>query len=468
MHWIPVDHFQQWREAARRLITAAVPPEEINWISGGQPNLFGSEGDAAERAALESAAAEPPAPAFTVPSQFIELARHVACHRDPNRWELLYRALWRLKHAEPYLLEIVTDSDVRRLMLMQKAVTRDLHKMKAFVRFRQAVLGDEEVFIAWHRPDHRVVRLAAPFFARRFNGMNWSILTPDESVSWDQHQLHYGPGATVADAPDSDALENLWRTYYASIFNPARVKVAAMKRELPVRHWPTLPETSLIPELLRTAHSRMDQMIESKSGFEQTAAAFLPPKVDLPSLRQAAGVCTACDLYRDATQAVFGEGPPQAQIVLVGEQPGDREDLEGHPFVGPAGVLLDEALQAAGVPREDVYITNVVKHFKFTLRGKRRLHQKPNAREISACRPWLEAELGVIKPKMLVCLGATAAQALLGRNFRITQQRGQIIASDWCSRTLATWHPAAILRMPDPARREEMNAQLVSDLAQVH
>ncbi len=247
MHWIPVDHFQQWREAARRLITAAVPPEEINWISGGQPNLFGSEGDAAERAALESAAAEPPAPAFTVPSQFIELARHVASHRDPNRWELLYRALWRLKHAEPHLLEIVTDSDVRRLMLMQKAVTRDLHKMKAFVRFRKAVLGDEEVFIAWHRPDHRIVRLAAPFFARRFNGMNWSILTPDESASWDQQKLHYGPGATVADAPDSDALENLWRTYYASIFNPARVKVAAMKREMPLRHWPTLPETSLIP-----------------------------------------------------------------------------------------------------------------------------------------------------------------------------------------------------------------------------
>lgn len=468
MHWIPVDHFQQWRETARRLITAAVPPEEIHWTSGQQPNLFASESAAAERAVPAAAAAEPPAPAFTVPSQFIELARHVACHRDPNRWELLYRALWRLKHAEPHLLEIVTDPDVRRLMLMQKAVTRDLHKMKAFVRFRKAVLGDEEVFIAWHRPDHRIVRLAAPFFARRFNGMNWSILTPDESASWDQQQLHYGPGATVADAPDADALENLWRTYYASIFNPARLKVAAMKREMPLRHWPTLPETSLIPELLRTANSRMDQMIKSKSGFEQTAAAFLPQKVDLPSLRQAADVCTACDLYRDATQAVFGEGPPQAQVVLVGEQPGDREDLEGHPFVGPAGVLLDEALQAAGVPREDVYITNVVKHFKFTLRGKRRLHQKPNAREISACRPWLEAELGVIKPKMLVCLGATAAQALLGRDFRITQQRGQIIASDWCSRTLATWHPAAILRMPDPARREEMNAQLVSDLAQVH
>jgi len=464
MHWIAVEHFQQWREAARRLIVAAVPPAEIHWTSGQQPDLFSAEGDPAEQAAQSPTVA----PAFTVPSKFIELARHVACHRDPSRWELLYRALWRLKHTEPHLLDLVTDPDIRQLMLMQKAVTRDLHKMKAFVRFRKTLLGEEEVFIAWHRPDHRVVRLAAPFFARRFSGMNWSILTPDESVSWDQQQLHYGPGTTVADAPDSDVLENLWRTYYASIFNPARLKIAAMKREMPLRHWPTLPETSLIPDLLRSANARVDQMIQSKSGFQQSAAAFLPEQIDLHTLREAASGCTACDLYRGATQAVFGEGPPQARVVLVGEQPGDREDLEGHPFVGPAGVLLDEALQAAGVPREDVYITNVVKHFKFTLRGKRRLHQKPSAREVSACRPWLEAELGVIKPELLVCLGATAAQALLGRDFRITQQRGQIIASDWCRRTLATWHPAAILRMPDPARREEMNAQLISDLALVH
>lgn len=209
-------------------------------------------------------------------------------------------------------------------------------------------------------------------------------------------------------------------------------------------------------------------MSKSKTGSERTAAEFIPETLDLKSLAKAAGGCTACDLYRDATQAVFGEGRRAAQLVLLGEQPGDREDIEGHPFVGPAGLLLDEALKAAGVERDEVYITNVVKHFKFALRGKRRLHKKPNAREIHACRPWLEAELAVIKPKALVCLGATAAQALLGRDFRITRQRGHTIASHWCSQTLATWHPAAILRMPDGARRQEMKTELISDLRQVH
>jgi uracil-DNA glycosylase len=464
-HWIAADNFHQWRDEARRLLSSDVPPDQVSWSSDlEQPTLF--DDHAADHA---PAAASPPATnsIFTVPSKFIDMARHVACHHDAGRWELLYRTLWRLKHGEPHLMEIVTDGDIHRLATMEKAVTRDLHKMKAFVRFRKTMLGDQEVYIAWHRPDHRIVRLAAPFFARRFSGMHWSILTPDESVSWDQQQLHHGPGASVTEAPSSDVLEQLWRTYYASIFNPARLKVSAMKREMPVRHWRTLPETTLIPELLRQANTRVNQMIDSKSGSEQTAAAFLPEKVNLSSLIKAANGCTACELYRDATQTVFGEGPQKAQLVLVGEQPGDREDLEGHPFVGPAGVLLDEALEAAGVQRDEVYITNVVKHFKFTMRGKRRLHQKPNSREITACRPWLEAELGMIKPKALVCLGATSAQALLGRDFRITQRRGQMIETDWCPRTLATWHPAAILRMPDVTRREEMREQLVSDLSQV-
>lgn len=460
MRWIAVDEFGQWRDAARRLIIAGVPPQEIQWASGQQPHLFGGSDN-------EPPASSPPTGSnFTVPRQFIELARHVACHRDERRWELLYRALWRLKRSEPYLLEVVTDPDVRRLMMMQKAVTRDLHKMKAFVRFRQAKYDDQEVFIAWHRPDHRIVRLAAPFFARRFSGMNWSILTPDESVSWDQQQLHYGPGAAGTETPAADLLESLWCTYYASIFNPARLKLAAMKREMPVRHWPTLPETRLIPDLLRTAHAKVEQMLQSNAGGEQTAAAFLPEKIDLDTLRQAVGGCTACDLHRGATQAVFGEGPPQARMVLVGEQPGDREDLEGRPFVGPAGELLNEALQAAGVSREDVYITNAVKHFKFVIRGQRRLHQKPAVREVTACRPWLEAELSVLQPQVLVCLGATAAQALLGRDFRIRRQRGQVVASRWCARALATWHPAAILRMPVLERRAEMRAQLIRDLAQ--
>ncbi len=459
MHFKTVLTFDDWRAAARRLMSAGIPPAEVSWTDKStQPSLF----DSNDTPETESTP-------FTVPKAFLGIANNVACHRDSNRWSLLYRMLWRLKHGEPHLLQITTDDDVYSLIQMQKAVTRDVHKMKAFVRFRKVTNADGgENYIAWHRPDHRIVRLAAPFFSRRFNGMNWSILTPDESVTWDQTSLQYGPGVPASEAPDNDALEELWKTYYASIFNPARVKVAMMKREMPVRHWPTLPEASLISELLEQAPARVAAMIEQHEGFAETAAHYMPTATDLISLRKAAQNCRACHLCTHATQTVFGEGPSNARVVLVGEQPGDREDIEGHPFVGPAGKLLDDALQAAGIERSDVYITNVVKHFKFTetltTRGKRRIHQKPDSREIFACRPWLEAELSAIRPAVVVCLGATPAQALFGRDFRITKDRGKVIATDWCTRTMATWHPAAILRMPSQARQTQMRAQLVTDL----
>jgi len=205
---------------------------------------------------------------------------------------LLYRTLWRLTHGETHLLEITTDEEVYALTQMCKAVSRDVHKMKALVRFRKVIddLGLEN-FIAWHRPDHRIVRLAAPFFSRRFKAMNWVILTPHESMTWDQNQLHFGPGVPVTEAPDSDVLEDLWRTYYASIINPARIKIARMKREMPVRHWATLPETKIIDELLREAPARVRTMIDSTTGFAETATAFMPAERDLTSLRHAA-VCT--------------------------------------------------------------------------------------------------------------------------------------------------------------------------------
>ncbi len=210
-------------------------------------------------------------------------------------------------------------------------------------------------------------------------------------------------------------------------------------------------------------------MIESREGFGTTATHFFPADISLPSLARAADCCRACDLHQHATQTVFGRGPATAKIVLVGEQPGDREDIEGKPFVGPAGKLLDMALEQAGVNRDEVYITNVVKHFKFTEqtsgRGKHRLHKKPDSREIFACRPWLEAELAAIQPDAIVCLGATSAQALFGRDFRITKQRGVVLPTQWCEQTIATWHPAAILRMPDEVRRAAMEKQLIEDLA---
>ncbi len=203
-----------------------------------------------------------------------------------------------------------------------------------------------------------------------------------------------------------------------------------------------------------------------------TAAPLVPPAADLDALRQAGASCTACPLYQGSTQMVFGEGSADARVMLVGEQPGDKEDLAGRPFVGPAGRLLDEALAAAGIDRNETYVTNVVKHFKFTRRGKARIHQKPNAAEVAACRPWLEAEMAVVQPEIVVLLGATAAQALLGRQFRVTQQRGQFVA--WPPglpsppgiqpRILATVHPSSILRAPEGADRAALLAEFVDDL----
>jgi DNA polymerase len=204
------------------------------------------------------------------------------------------------------------------------------------------------------------------------------------------------------------------------------------------------------------------------NGAEQgSAARLIPDRPTQTSLRKAAAGCTACHLYERATQTVFGEGPATAEVMLVGEQPGDREDIEGHPFVGPAGRLLDTALDEAGIDRRKVYVTNVVKHFKWAPKGKRRIHQKPNAEEIRACRPWLDAELAVVRPQVLVCLGATAAQAIIGRTFRVTQHRGEIIETELEPLVTATVHPSSILRAPDDTARGEATEAFVRDLKQV-
>jgi DNA polymerase len=194
------------------------------------------------------------------------------------------------------------------------------------------------------------------------------------------------------------------------------------------------------------------------------AATFLPEKRTLPVLRDAVKSCRGCDLYRHATQAVFGEGPKRSRLVFIGEQPGNEEDIQGHPFVGPAGVLLDKALADASIDRTEAYVTNVVKHFKFEERGKRRIHQKPRSGEIKACEPWLEAEIELIKPAIIVCLGATAAQTLLGAKFRLTRSRGVPLEHPWAKRVVATIHPSAILRAPDAAQRHEEYGRFVADL----
>ena len=201
-----------------------------------------------------------------------------------------------------------------------------------------------------------------------------------------------------------------------------------------------------------------------KAQLERSALDFFPEEIDYRSLREASATCMGCDLYKLGTQTVFGEGKLPAKLMFVGEQPGDEEDIEGRPFVGPAGRLFDKALAEAGIEREKAYVTNVVKHFKWTPRGKRRIHEKPNAAEVRACEPWLAAELEVVKPKVLVCLGATAAQALLGKDFRVTKMRGQWLESDMAEKVIATVHPSSILRAPDSEARETQYLDFVRDL----
>ena len=195
-----------------------------------------------------------------------------------------------------------------------------------------------------------------------------------------------------------------------------------------------------------------------------SAAEYLPAESTIPELRAAAAKCEGCELYLRATQTVFGEGAVPAKLMLIGEAPGDREDESGHPFVGPAGKLLDGALEAAGISRQDVYLTNAVKHFKWEVSGKRRLHAKPNSREIAACHPWLVEEIKAVAPQLIVCLGATAAQSLLGRSFRITQRRGEIMSLPSSQQVLSTWHPSSILRTPDAESRSRMQEELIKDL----
>ncbi len=468
MRHATADRWEDFRQTARGLLAAGARPAEVRWTDARRDEagggLFDEESVAGETQPLDS-------PPLSVPPAFLQLARGAACHRDPARWETLYAVLWRLSHGEPHLMSDAADPDVVRTQQWAKAVRRDVHKMKAFVRFRRI---DEpntptgERFVAWHRPDHHIVRAAAPFFVRRFAPMHWAILTPRESAEWDTRDLTFGPGVPRSLAPEEDPTEELWDTYYRHIFNPARLKIKAMKAELPVRHWPTLPEAGAIPDLIRSAAVRERRMISTTEGFRMSAAEYLPEdparRTELSALEQAAEACRGCDLYKDATQTVFGSGPADAEIVFVGEQPGDNEDRTGEPFVGPAGQVLNDALEDAGIDRSKVYITNAVKHFKHTLQGSRRIHAKPSAREVTACKPWIEAEFAAIQPKAIVCLGATAAQAILGRDFRITKQRGEIRQTDYSPITTATWHPSAILRNPEEDATQRMYDDLADDL----
>jgi len=448
--------WEAFRAAARALLASETPPEQVVW----------EETDAMQPLLPELLASSPElgGAGARVPRSFVALGEVVILHRDTRRMPLLYQALWRLTHDEPGLLSRAADPLLLALRRMAADVEKDVHRIHAFVRFRRVEDGDGVPrFIAWHRPEHGCLRRAVWLFQRRFASMRWSILTPDESVHWDGEALRWAEGAPRDAAPDGDALEALWGTYYASVFNPARVNRSLLLRHLPPRHWPTLPESELIPGLLRDAPARAQSMIVPVRQVSASEA-FIPEGRTLDSLGSAARSCTACPLHARATQTVFGEGLSNAAVMLVGEQPGDLEDRRGKPFVGPAGQKLDEVLADVGLPRSSLYVTNAVKHFGWTGDEKRRIHAKPGTREIHACRGWLRAEVEALRPRILVALGATAGQAFLGPGFRLARSRGQVFRTPWAPAFLATWHPSALLRMPDPVARARAEEEFREDL----
>ena len=454
-----------WRAAARALAIDGVAPENVLWSVGAPDDLFG-EGD------------RPPLPAasgtFTVPRSLVSLAETVIQSSDAERFGKLYRLIWRAHRGEKHLLEITTDPDVHGVQELAKSVRRDTHKMRAFVRFREVPTDDGVRYISWFEPDHYIVEANAAFFVRRFATMIWSILTPYRSVHWTGETLEFAPGANRADLPDDDRLEAYWRAYYSSIFNPARLKIGAMTSEMPRKYWKNLPEAAAIPDLIRTAPARVEAMIQQPViSPARPQSANLEPRAEsgsdtaLGTLARDAGACRRCDLWQPATQVVFGEGPPDARIMMIGEQPGDQEDLAGRPFVGPAGQLLDRAMAEAGLDRATIYVTNAVKHFKFEPRGKRRIHAKPGSGEITACRFWLDLERAELKPAFTVMLGASAAQAVLGRTVTISKERGRPIPLDGNTQGFVTVHPSYLLRLPDPEAKAREYAKFVDDLRHI-
>ena len=444
--------FAGFRRACRALWAEQVEPERVVWqcADDAESDLFDAVGEIA-------ATASSPPPVH-VPPSFVPLAESAILHRDASRFGLLYRLLWRLQ-VEPGLRGNALDPDWQRADVMSQEARRDLHTMKSTLHFRPIAEPDGEgaigapLHLAWFEPEHHVVEAAAPFFARRFTALRWAILTPERCVGWDGGALAFAPGVRRDEAPAADADDRVWLSSYRSIFGSTRVKLQTLAREMPsmamAARAPTDPKRRPATEPQPTP------------GHPVTPGGERPRS--LPALNAALQGCRECPIGEHATQAVGGEGSRNARLMFVGEQPGDQEDLQGRPFVGPAGQLLARALEELAIPRRDVYITNAVKHFKFELRGKRRIHKTPAQQEAAACLHWLEREIELVDPGALVALGATAARQLMGTTLSVLRERGRWLVRSDGRRVLITLHPSALLRV-DPEDKAAAYAAWLADL----
>ncbi len=463
-----VHSFEQWRAAARDLLAHQVAPDAVQWISHKDDGDLFAQGLADGPTALLHGS-----PTLRIPRQLMEMLQNAACCRVPNRWAFLYLVLWRWQHGEHDVLS-AADEDGARLHRMVKAVKREEHDMHAYIRFRERrVEAGPPQFVAWFEPGHDVLPQVARHFASRMGRVTWMIATPEASVMWDGATLH-STGPLMRGPEDiDDAGEALWLTYYRSIFNPARLNADLMHGHIPSRFWKNLPEGALVPAMVSQAASGARKVGQTRS-VGQRGGTVIPvsaeqaqPQREAPStLAQ----CRRCPLWQHATQAVPGVGPTvgqaKARIMLVGEQPGDQEDLAGLPFVGPAGQLLERAMTQAALERRAVYLTNAVKHFKWEPRGKRRMHKTPAQQEVEACSFWLASELAQVAPAVVVALGSTALKAVTGNpHAALKDVLGQPFQHQgrWI---VAIYHPSYVLRVPGDEAKDKAFAVMVDGLRQ--
>ncbi len=419
--------WEGWRNAARALALAGVAPETVQWRVAAGP---GSGPAHATEAARGS---------FSIARTLVALSAQAIQAREPSRFDLLYRLVWRVQSGER-VLEDPSDPDLHRAQGLALAVRAEAHRLRTQIRYLP--VGGR--FVGWYRQAHYVLEASAQALARRFGDLAVSILTPDGSAHWDEAGLRFGPAADPAAIGDDAGLAAYWRAYGTEILEAARPGTS-------------IPEAEAISEL------------PWPPDRASLGPVVVPAEAD-PALQEAtheASDCQRCPLFGPATQTVFGEGPAGARVMFVGEQPGDQEDVIGRPFVGPAGLMLDRALVEAGIDRRSAYITNAVKHFKFTPRGKRRMHQTPEAGEIKACRFWLDVERVRLQPTLIVLLGATAARAVLARPVTIGRERGKPIRLSETETAFVTVHPSFLLRVPDEEAKHREYRAFVADLRQV-